>query len=57
MKQMINQINDIINPKYLQKEREKNLESPQKWLQDETRHIIQLIHLKKGGLGILNMNT
>ena len=41
---MINQINDIINPKYLKKEREKNL----KWVKDEKRHIIQLIHLKKG---------
>ena len=41
---MINQINDIINPKYLKKEREKNL----KWVKDETRHIIQLIHLKEG---------
>ena len=29
---MINQINDIINPKYLKKEREK---FPQEWLKDE----------------------
>ena len=43
---MINQINDIINPKYLKKEREKNLKFPQEWLKDETRHIVQLIHLK-----------
>ena len=39
-----NQMHDIINPKYLKKEREKNL----KWVKDETRHIIQLIHLKEG---------
>ena len=45
---MINQINDIINPKYLKKEREKNLKFPQEWVKDETRHIIQLIHLKEG---------
>ena len=32
---MINQINDIINPKYLKKEREKNLKFPQEWLKDE----------------------
>ena len=37
---MINQTNDIINPKYLKKEREKNLQFPQEWLKDETRHII-----------------
>ena len=41
---MINQINDIINPKYLKKEREKNL----KWVKVETRHIIQLIRLEEG---------
>ena len=41
-----NQIHDIINPKYLKKEREKNLKFPQEWLKDETRHIVQLIHLK-----------
>ena len=45
---MINQINDIINPKYLKKKREKNLKFPQEWLKYETRHIIQLIHLKEG---------
>ena len=39
-----NQIHDIINPKYLKKEREKNL----KWVKDKMRHIIQLIHLKEG---------
>ena len=44
MKYLINQINDIINPKYLKKEREKNL----KWVKDKMRHIIQLIHLKEG---------
>ena len=55
---MINQINDIINPKYLKKESEKNLKFPQEWLKDEARHIIQLIHLKAmGGLVILSMNT
>ena len=43
-----NQIHDIINPKYLKKEREKNLKFPQEWLKYETRHIIQLIHLKEG---------
>ena len=31
MKYLINQINDIINPKYLKKEREKNLKFPQEW--------------------------
>ena len=36
-----NQIHDIINPKYLRKEREKNLKFPQEWLKDETmRHIV-----------------
>ena len=43
-----NKIHDIINPKYLKKEREKNLKFPQEWLKYETRHIIQLIHLKEG---------
>ena len=47
MKYLINQINDI-NPKYLKKKREKNLKFPQEWLKYETRHIIQLIHLKEG---------
>ena len=41
---MINEINNIINQKYLKKEREKNL----KWVKDETRHVIQIIHLKEG---------
>ena len=41
---MINQINDIINPKYLKKEREKNF----KWVKVEKRHIIQLIRLEEG---------
>ena len=41
-----NQIHDIINPKYLKKEREENLKSLQEWLKDETNHIVQLIHLK-----------
>ena len=41
-----NQMHDIINPKYLKKEREKNLKFPQKWIKDETRHIVKLIHLK-----------
>ena len=41
-----NQIHDIINPKYLKKEREKNTKFPQEWLKDETRYIVQLIHLK-----------
>ena len=54
---MINQINDIIKPKYLKKEREENLKFPQEWLKDETRHIVQLISIWRGGLGILNMNT
>ena len=45
---MINQIKYIINPKYLKKEREKNLKFPHKWLKDEMRHIIQLVHLKEG---------
>ena len=47
MKYLINHINDI-NPKYLKKKREKNLKFPQEWLKYETRHIIQLIHLKEG---------
>ena len=34
-----NQIHDIINPKYLKKEREKNLKLPQEWFKDETRSI------------------
>ena len=34
-----NQIHDIINPKYLKKERERNLKFPQEWLKDETRHM------------------
>ena len=33
-----NQIHYIINPKYLKKEREKNLKFPQEQLKDETRH-------------------
>ena len=40
-----NQIHDIINLKYLKKEREKNL-NLQDWLKDDTRHTVQLIHLK-----------
>ena len=39
-------MHDIINPKYLKKEREKNLKFPQKWIKDKTRHIVKLIHLK-----------
>ena len=34
-----NQIHDIINLKYLKKEREKNL-NLQEWLKDETRHTV-----------------
>ena len=45
---MISQINDVIKPKYLKKEKEKNLKFPQERLKNETRHIIQLIHLKEG---------
>ena len=41
-----NQIHDIINPKHLKKEREKNLNLPQEWLKDETGHIVHLIHMK-----------
>ena len=41
-----NQIHDIINPKYLKKEREENLKFLQEWLKDETNHVVQLIHLK-----------
>ena len=41
-----NQIHDIINPKYLKKERDKNLNLPQERLKDEMRHIVQLIHLE-----------
>ena len=52
-----NQIHDITNPKYLKKEMEKNLKFPQEWIKDETRHIVQLIHLIRGGVGILNMHT
>ena len=52
-----NQIHDIINPKYLKKEMEKNLKFPQEWIKDETRHIVLLIHLIRGGVGILNMHT
>ena len=40
-----NQIHDI-NPKYLEKERERNLSFPHEWLKDEVRDIVQLIHLK-----------
>ena len=29
-----NQVHDIINPKYLKKEREKNLKCPQEWHKD-----------------------
>ena len=47
MKYLINQINDIINPKYIKKERDKNLKFPQERLKYETRHIIQLIRLKE----------
>ena len=35
---MISQINDIINPKYLKKEREENLKFPQECVKDEKRH-------------------
>ena len=35
---MINQINDIINPENLKKERKKNLKFPQEWVKDETKH-------------------
>ena len=45
---MINQMNDVIKPKYLKKEKEKKLKFPQERLKDETRHIIQLMHLKEG---------
>ena len=31
-----NQIHDIINLKYLKKERERNLKFPQEWFKDET---------------------
>ena len=41
-----NQIHDIINPKYLKKERDKNLNLPQERLKDEMGHIVQLIHLE-----------
>ena len=45
---MINQINDIINPKYLKKEREKNLKFPQEWHKDESIEILSpVIHLKR----------
>ena len=30
-----NQIHDFINPKYIEKEREKNLKFPQEWFKDE----------------------
>ena len=43
-----NQVHNI-NPKYLKKEREKNLKFPQEWIKDKTRHIVQLIHLKLKG--------
>ena len=49
-------MHDIINPKYLKKEREKNLKFPQKWLKDEMRHS-PANPSERGGLGILNMNT
>ena len=35
---MINEKNDISNPKYLKKESKKNLKFPQEWVKDETRH-------------------
>ena len=50
-----NQMHDIINPKYLKKEREKNLKFPQEWHKDEsikTSNIVQ-ISIWRGGLGIL----
>ena len=40
-------MHDIINPKYLKKEREKNLIFDQECLKDEMRHIVQLIYLKR----------
>ena len=46
-----NQIHDIINPKYLKKEREKNLKFPQEWLKDETRHN-PANHPSEGGVGL-----
>ena len=45
---MINQINDIINPKYLKKEREKNLKFPQKWFKDETNETHSPANLSEG---------
>ena len=42
-----NQIHDIVNPKYLKKEREKDLKYPQEWLKDETIETHSpAIHLK-----------
>ena len=52
-------MHDIINPKYLKKERKKNLKFSQEWHKDEsikTPNIVQL-SIWRGGLGILNMNT
>ena len=43
---LYNQIRNIINPKYLKKDREKNLNLPQEWRKNERRHIVQLTHLK-----------
>ena len=54
-----NQIHDIINPKYLKKERKKNLKFNQEWHKDESikrPNIVQL-SIWRSGLGILNMNT
>ena len=54
-----NQIHDIINPKYLKKERKKNLKFSQEWHKDEsikTPNIVQL-SIWRGRLGILKMNT
>ena len=47
----------ILSIQRLKKEREKNLKFPQEWLKDEKRRIVQLIHRRRGGLGILNLNT
>ena len=52
-------MHDIINPKYLKKEREKNLKFPQEWHKDEsikTPNIVQL-SIWRDELGNLNMNT
>ena len=52
-----NEIHDIINPKYLIREREKNLKIPKNDTRMKVlRHLVQP-SIWRSGIGILNMNT